>query len=549
MSKSFFDEYLKYNRELTRIKNQAIREQNAKIREENARIRENNQLMVEEWNQELERTRESIKKIVSNTTLLKFDSENYYKKMMVPLNIKDYTPLPRPDEKKIRKEIGCMRENKILEYIFKNRKETRISRGKKFEEKWTDEKKNYDKAEKKNYKEYTKYKNNEIKKNNDLNSKYHEKYKKFRNKNNAEFKEILSKFLNLFKNDKNIEYVKYISVSYDKGNTLLEIEFVNPENEINNIKRYNYLKTKNEYREVYYSSIEFEKIYETIVFNTMLSCGAKLQYYLDSKIDNLIINGYVEKINTSNGKIEKYYFCSVKLQNGDIPFDKLTLLDGKNYFDSKKARYYLPLISLKKVQVYSYDDKPLIDSIDSDINGFDFEKLSKTLLEKNDFENVEVTKASGDYGADIIAYKGGVKFAIQCKKYSSKVGVQAIQEVIAAKTMYKCHVGAVLTNNYFTPNAIRLAEANGILLWNKINLEEMIDKAQLNKHQMILENNMKELNSDIEYFDEQRYTDDELDKYNLEEWQKELVKKGLYEPWNFEDDDLEEYYYYYVDDE
>ena len=39
------------------------------------------------------------------------------------------------------------------------------------------------------------------------------------------------------------------------------------------------------------------------------------------------------------------------------------------------------------------------------------------------------------------------------------------------------------------------------------------------------------------------YTDEELDNYGLEE-----VKKGNYDPWNFEEEDLEEDDYYSEDD-
>lgn len=45
-----------------------------------------------------------------------------------------------------------------------------------------------------------------------------------------------------------------------------------------------------------------------------------------------------------------------------------------------------------------------------------------------------------------------------------------------------------------------------------------------------------------------QYTDEELDAYDLEDWQKDLVKKGDYDPWNFEEEDLEEDDYYYEDD-
>lgn len=41
----------------------------------------------------------------------------------------------------------------------------------------------------------------------------------------------------------------------------------------------------------------------------------------------------------------------------------------------------------------------------------------------------------------------------------------------------------------------------------------------------------------------------EKDFYNLEEWQKDLVRKGDYDPWNFEDDeDLEDDDYCHDDD-
>ena len=43
------------------------------------------------------------------------------------------------------------------------------------------------------------------------------------------------------------------------------------------------------------------------------------------------------------------------------------------------------------------------------------------------------------------------------------------------------------------------------------------------------------------------YSDEELDNYGLEDWQKEEVKKGNYDPWNFEEE-LEEDDYYYEDD-
>lgn len=49
--------------------------------------------------------------------------------------------------------------------------------------------------------------------------------------------------------------------------------------------------------------------------------------------------------------------------------------------------------------------------------------------------------------------------------------------------------------------------------------------------------------------DKSRYTDAELNVYCLEDWQKKLVQEGKYDPWNFEEEDLEEDDYYYEDDD
>ena len=49
------------------------------------------------------------------------------------------------------------------------------------------------------------------------------------------------------------------------------------------------------------------------------------------------------------------------------------------------------------------------------LEGHEFEHYCAELLRKKGFIEVEVTKGSGDYGADILAEKDGVTYAIQCK--------------------------------------------------------------------------------------------------------------------------------------
>lgn len=121
------------------------------------------------------------------------------------------------------------------------------------------------------------------------------------------------------------------------------------------------------------------------------------------------------------------------------------------------------------------NSKDIIDEIDKNMDGFDFEKYSSKLLSDNGFEKIYVTKCSNDFGVDVVAYKDDVKYSIQCKKYSSTVGISAVQEVIASKVMNDSHVAVVLTNNYFTKSAKELAKKNNVLLWDRDKLEELIE--------------------------------------------------------------------------
>lgn len=75
---------------------------------------------------------------------------------------------------------------------------------------------------------------------------------------------------------------------------------------------------------------------------------------------------------------------------------------------------------------------------------------------------------SGDFGADITAYNFFVtKIVVQCKNYKGKVGVHAVQEVIAARQYYKAGRAAVATNSTFTKQAKQLAKKCNVELWER----------------------------------------------------------------------------------
>ena len=112
------------------------------------------------------------------------------------------------------------------------------------------------------------------------------------------------------------------------------------------------------------------------------------------------------------------------------------------------------------------------------MEGHDFEYYCAELLRHRGFQEVEVTKGSGDYGIDILAEKEGVTYAIQCKRYTVPVGVKAVQEAYAGRDYYDRMVGAVLTNQYFTQPAVEAAKKLKILLWDRGYLESMIEEQE-----------------------------------------------------------------------
>jgi len=102
-------------------------------------------------------------------------------------------------------------------------------------------------------------------------------------------------------------------------------------------------------------------------------------------------------------------------------------------------------------------------------NGLEYEYYCANYLRQHGFFNVQVTPASGDFGADIVAYDmHGDKWVFQCKRFSKPVDNTAVQEVIGSKRHYGAKKGGVMTNTVLTEKARQLAWENDIELFEMI---------------------------------------------------------------------------------
>jgi restriction system protein len=110
------------------------------------------------------------------------------------------------------------------------------------------------------------------------------------------------------------------------------------------------------------------------------------------------------------------------------------------------------------------------------MTGLDFEEYLAPLFQMQGY-SAKVTQGSGDYGADLVISKNGVKTVVQAKRYSSNIGVSAVQEIVAAKPFYHARKAMVVTNQYFTKQAKNLARANGVQLVDRDSLIAMINNS------------------------------------------------------------------------
>jgi restriction system protein len=90
-------------------------------------------------------------------------------------------------------------------------------------------------------------------------------------------------------------------------------------------------------------------------------------------------------------------------------------------------------------------------------------------------DKVDMTKASGDQGIDLILTAPGRRSGIQAKGYTDNVGNSSVQEAYAGRVFSSCDSCAVVTNSDFTPAARGLAARVGCALINGTQIPTLIE--------------------------------------------------------------------------
>ncbi|MNE27120.1 Restriction endonuclease [compost metagenome] len=156
-----------------------------------------------------------------------------------------------------------------------------------------------------------------------------------------------------------------------------------------------------------------------------------------------------------------FFGKSVRLVNGTFDYGLVKKVTGKNlgFRISKCTRVgvYCELIE----KIIGFGKEVHVSTQSTHLKGIEFElEVARSYMWLG--YEITMTKASGDFGVDVVAVSNSEKIGIQCKNLSSPVGVDAIMQVSAGARFYDCTKCCVITTQGYTEPAIEMANKLGV---------------------------------------------------------------------------------------
>ncbi len=118
--------------------------------------------------------------------------------------------------------------------------------------------------------------------------------------------------------------------------------------------------------------------------------------------------------------------------------------------------------------------------IDS-MTGEEFEEFLIGLFTETGYVTVQVSSTmSSDFGVDIILKdnreRPSIMIAVQAKRHSGCVGIEAVQQVFAGKRHHGCKSAVVVSNSTFSDAAVELARSTGVTLVDGDELKKLLSQ-------------------------------------------------------------------------
>lgn len=311
-------------------------------------------------------------------------------------------------------------------------------------------------------------------------------------------------------------FPKNIGVEYNPANKVLIVEYLLPSiDDFPKIKKRQYIKTRNEFKDIYFSDRELNKIFEDTTYQIVLDIIKKV-FVFDSidQIKTVVFNGWSKSINKATGLINEACILSVSTNKDEFLKINLPEVDPKECFKGLKgisAHKISNLTPIKPIITINQNDKRFVSAhnveVDSStnlasMNWQDFEHLIREIFEKeftSNGGNVKVTQSSRDGGVDAIAFdpdpiRGG-KIVIQAKRYTNVVGVSAVRDLYGTVLNEGATKGILVTTSDYGSDSYNFAKDKPITLLNGSNLLHLLEK-----HNYKARINIKEAREEINNF-------------------------------------------------
>ncbi len=124
--------------------------------------------------------------------------------------------------------------------------------------------------------------------------------------------------------------------------------------------------------------------------------------------------------------------------------------------------------SARRDALYRATGQATVDAM----TGVEFERYVAAVLRGLGYA-VELTRATGDFGVDLIVTRDGIRTAVQCKRQSRVVNGAAVQQVVAGAAVHDCSATMVVSNHRYTRAAEQLAEVHGCTLVDRTRLARL----------------------------------------------------------------------------
>lgn len=107
------------------------------------------------------------------------------------------------------------------------------------------------------------------------------------------------------------------------------------------------------------------------------------------------------------------------------------------------------------------------------MSGAEFENYLAEYFAERGYK-IQITPTTGDYGADLVLRSRTECIVVQAKRWNSKIGISAVQEISTARHFYGANGALLITNSSLTRSAKELARRANVTVWDRNMLFEML---------------------------------------------------------------------------